>query len=141
MKLVKTRKSLRKRSLTKTAWRKLFRRCEAAMIAAVLRRDKVCLICRGSNVLQVDHSLISRKHLSTFFEIRQLCTLCRPCHCNKTFENFGTDTRVVEIVRAREGTAYITALLEKSKKIKKWSIEQFQEMTQEFNGMFLDKNK
>src|SRR3990167_457371 len=103
---------MRRVALAKTIWKKEFRKCEQAMIMAVRRRDRVCQLCYGKDCgntcLQADHAIVSRKHLSTFFEIRQLVLLGRNCHCAKTFKNHGTEIRVTEIVRKREGAAFIS---------------------------------
>ena len=132
---MKPKKPIRKKSLTKTLWKKSFRACERALISAVNRRDKVCQLCGSTTVLQMDHAIVSRKHLSTFFEIGQMVLLCRACHCSKSFDNHGLTYRVIEIVRSREGSPFINLLVEKSRQIKKWTIEELENMTKQFEGM------
>jgi shikimate kinase len=128
---------MRKRSLSKTEWKKAFRKCEAALIAAVNRRDKVCKLCGSDVVLQADHSIISRNHKSTFFEIRQMTLLCRSCHTAKTFKRFGADVKVSALVAERETMSYIEWLLEESKRVKKWSVLELEEKAADLNGMYL----
>ena len=126
---------MRQKSLVKTVWKRAFRACERAMIAAVNRRDKVCQLCKSDFVLQADHAIVSRKHLSTFFEIRQMVLLCRTCHGHKTWKNFGTEVRVAEIVRKREGVDFINWVQQQSRQIKKWSVEELENMTEYFKGV------
>src|SRR3990167_6705940 len=126
------KKGIRKKSLSKTLWKKTFRACERALIAAVNRRDKVCQLCGSKEVLQMDHAIVSRKHLSTFFEIRQMLLLCSRCHCSKSFDNHGLSYRVAEIVRNREGSHFINLLVAKSRQIKKWTIDDLEGMTKQF---------
>lgn len=139
---MKPRKTLRKKSLTKTIWKKAFRDCERALIAAVNRRDKDCQLCHGAEgdpVLQMDHAIIRRGHLAMFFEIRQMVLLCKTCHCNKTNDNFGAVYRVIEIVRRREGREFVNRITDPLiyKPAKKWSYLELENMTEEFKGMFL----
>ena len=135
------RKPIRKKSLTKTLWKKAFRACERAMIAAANRRDQKCQLCGSKEVLQMDHAIVSRKHLSTFFEIRQMVLLCQKCHCSKSFDNHGLSYQVIEIVRNREGAPFINKLVEQSRQIKKWSLDELEEMTKQFNEMYQTRNE
>ena len=126
------KKGIRKKSLSKTLWKKTFRACERALIAATNRRDLKCQLCGSKEVLQMDHAIVSRKHLSTFFEIRQMLLLCSRCHCSKSFDNHGLTYRVIEIIRKREGAPFINKLVEQSRQIKKWSIEELETMTKQY---------
>lgn len=125
---------MRKRSLTNTTWKKAFRAAERSLIAAVNRRDGNCQLCRSTEVLQMDHAIISRKHLSTFFEIRQMVLLCRSCHCSKSFDNHGLSYQVAEIVRKREGSTFVKNLVEKSRQIKKWNLTELENLTEYFKN-------
>lgn len=127
---------IRKRSKNKTLWRKSFRACERALIAACNRRDKKCQLCGSREVLQMDHAIVSRKHLSTFFELRQMVLLCRACHCAKSFDNHGLSYRVTEIVRQREGSPYINWVITESRCIKKWTVQELEDLTKQFEGMY-----
>ena len=129
------RKPLRQKSLTKTTWKRAFRACERALIAAVNRRDQFCQMpgCGSTLTLQMDHAIVSRKHLSTFFDIRQMVLLCRNCHCLKTFKCFGTEVKVTEIVRAREGSNFLNEIVDKSRQLKKWTLQELEDMTKKFD--------
>lgn len=133
------KKYLRKKSPAKTLFKKSFRLAEKALILAVHRRDEKCQLCGGNAVLQMDHAIVSRRHLSTFFEIRQMVLLCRGCHMQKTFNQFGIAYKVSDLVRKREGSDFINHIQEESRKIKKWSVAELEELTTLFNGMFLKK--
>src|SRR3990167_3269580 len=112
---------IRHRSKNGTVWKKVFRACERALIAAVNRRDKKCQLCGSTKVLQADHAIVSRKHLSTFFEIGQMVLLCQRCHCSKSFDNHGLVYKVIEIVGKREGSDFINKIVEQSRQVKKWT--------------------
>lgn len=129
------RSYLRKRSLTKTVLKRAFRECERALIDAVNRRDIVCQLCGSTVVLQMDHAIVSRKHLSTFFEIRQMVLLCQSCHCKKTYKCNGTEILVTEIVRNREGADFIRKVVEASHTLKKWSINELEDMKINFEAI------
>ena len=123
---------------------KAHRDTEKALIAAVNRRDKVCQTAgycaeKGgcSDVLQMDHAIISRKHQATFFEIRQMILLCSKAHSNKTFKNYGFDTLVHKLILEREGQMFVYLMLEKSRQIKKWTCMELETMRDQFNGLYL----
>lgn len=128
---------MRKKSLAKTELKKAFRAAEEALIEAVHRRDKLCKICGSDSILQADHSIISRRHKATFFEVRQMTLLCRACHCAKTFKRFGLDIKVAALVAEREGQSYLDWLFEESKKIKKWSLQELEEIKLNLNAVHL----
>lgn len=128
---------MRKRSLTKTLWKRAFRKTEKAMIAAVKRRDMNCRLCGSTTILQVDHVVISRRHLSCFFEIKQTLLLCKSHHFQKTYRANGVDIKVLNIIRRREGDFFIHAMVDKSHLIKKYSVQELEDLERYFNGLFL----
>jgi hypothetical protein len=79
---------------------------------------------------------VSRVHKATFFEIKQMTLLCAPCHTLKTFNRCGMPILVLEIVRRREGGDFIMDVIARSKRVKKWSLDELQKMTEEFEGMY-----
>ncbi len=127
---------IRKHSKNKTLWRRIFRACERAMIACVNRRDKACQLCGSKQILQVDHAIVSRRHLATFFEIRAQVLLCASCHLKKTFNQFGLNYKVTEVVRQREGSEYINWVITESRCIKKWSVQELEDLTNKFEEMY-----
>jgi len=128
---------MRKKSLTKTLWKKSFRAAERAMIAAANRRNDCCALCGSTNTLQMDHSIVSRKHLSTFFEIQQTVLLCRNCHCSKSFDNHGLAYQVAEIVKKREGSYFIHWIISKSREVRKWTISELENLKAYFDKLYL----
>ncbi len=138
----KIKKYIRKKSLSKTLWKKAFNNAESALIAMINRRDKDCQVASDcavsggcSDVLQMDHGLVSRKHKSTFFEPRQMILLCSKAHTKKTFKTHGFDVIVFEKIRNREGSFFVDQMLNLSQRIKKWSIQELEEMTKQFEEL------
>lgn len=127
---------IRKKSLAKTIWKRAFNACEQAMYAAVKRRDKVCVLCGSSEVLQAHHAIIGRQHKSTFFEIKQMTTLCSKCHLNATFKNNGKDIQAAAVVAERECYGYLEEMYKKSLEKKKWNLEELETMKSQFEGMY-----
>jgi len=73
-----------------------------------LRDRNKCVICTSTSVLQVDHCF-SRKTSELFFDVRNGTTLCRECHCKKSFKTSGYDRLVDRIVKQREGAEWFLA--------------------------------
>ena len=134
-------KTIRKKSLKKNATKKLLRKamnlCEKEMKAAVHRRDKVCQLCKSSNVsFDVDH-FISRRNMATYFDINNLTLLCKSCHVKKSFGYQDYEMRVMDVVCEREGKDVCEELRTKSRQIKKWDIDTLTELAKTYSRLFL----
>ena len=125
---------MRKKSLTKTLWKRAFRAAERSMIAFVNRRDKHCQLCKSTFILQSDHAIVSRRHLATFFEVKAQVLLCSKCHLKKTFNQHGLPVAVAAIVAEREGMTYVDWVIAESRKIKKYTLQELEDLTKEFNS-------
>ena len=121
-----------------TLLKRAFKAAEKSMSDAVKRRDEKCVLCGEYFGLQAHHAIISRKHKSTFFEIRQMVTLCAGCHTSATFKNHGADIRAAAIVAEREGMGYIEWLFITSREIKKWTLTELEELKTKFDLYGLD---
>ena len=138
----KPRKSL-KMAQNGPSMKMLMRQAELAMIEAVKRRDThcqtqdLCFRFGGCNkVLQVDHSIVSRAHKSTFFDVRQMTLLCQSAHFRKTWNIYGFQKVVYDIVERREGKDYIEEVVERSRTIKHWRRDELERLITELNGMW-----
>jgi len=131
---------MRKKSPLKNSSRKLLKKamqeCERAFKAAVHRRDKICQLCNYRLMLQVDH-WISRRNKSTYFSLNNLTLLCARCHTKKSFGYGDYAERVTDVVREREGEAVMKELRTLSTQIKKWTVEELNELTNAYNRMFV----
>lgn len=132
----KRRSKIRQRSNRKSELKKYWDECWAAARLAVIRRDGgKCQVCRSVRVLQADH-FISRAHKSTFFDIRNLTCVCSTCNMLKFYNRYNLPYKVAKIVEKREGPKAIEELESKARQVKKWTIEELQSLTVEFNGMY-----
>jgi|GEM_PF-5750156 len=90
-----TKKSLVKRLQSK---------CEKLWKLYALRRDKVCQLCGGKEVLQVHH-VFSRKNKRLFLDIQNSATLCRSCHMKVTWDDSAKETLRRKLI-AKDKDAY-----------------------------------
>lgn len=119
---------------------------ENAWKAACRRRDKEkCVLCDKSKengfVIQIDHCF-SRTASPLFLDPRNGTTLCSGCHFQKTYKQKAVDKIVDGYVRLREGEKWWAEAMQTatSKEIKKWNIQELEDLTKELNGMFLTTN-
>jgi hypothetical protein len=123
-------------------YKKAFRLAERAMVRAINRRDAVCQVrlvfpahqCSGP--MQIDHCL-SRRHLSIFFDPRNLTRICQGAHFKKTYQMNGYDKLVNKAVELREGPGIIDTLIELSHKIHKYYTGELLIIAEEFDKMWL----
>ena len=80
----------------------------------VIARDKRCQLCGRYDTLQVDH-FISRGCSGTFFDIRNLTTLCSACHLKKTYGVQGFDVLLYDLVNKRESKRTIEVLKKRAR--------------------------
>lgn len=139
---VKRKKGLRKFSPAKTALKKAMKTCEEAWKKAVERRaNGVCEVhgeyCRDS-VKQADH-FRSRRHGTTFFDIRNGTLVCRTLNWQKAMALDNADYRIGKVVEKREGEMAVDYLTELSIQPKKWKLDELMNLTDELNRMFTNK--
>ena len=129
---------LRSRTNKKSLLKKAHKLCWKACYEAIKRRDKVCQIhenCQGK-VLQVDH-LFSRKHLSTFYDERNLLLICSKANWEKFIGRGDTAYLVTKCAEAKWGREAIEDMGRQTRIPKKWAISELETLTQTFNEMYL----
>mgnify|MGYP001599509665 FL=1 len=135
---------MRNKSPLKKSTKKLLRKAqivfEKEMKLAVHRRDKVCQVCRSDRRLQVDH-FISRRNMSTYFDINNLTLLCGTCHTKKSFGYQDYSKRVDDVVLSREGDEVVDELRRKSRTIKKWNPEELLAMAESYKKLWNENQK
>lgn len=72
-------KPVKKRKVKKITEAAKIKAIDAATREIVLRRDRVCILCGGTDVLQWSH-LISRRRISVRWDLRNSAMMCRACH-------------------------------------------------------------
>ncbi len=93
----------------------------------------------GETILQVDHAIIGRSHDSTFFDLSNSITLCKTHHSRKTFDKRGTGYKVHKIVEQREGEEAIEELIQLSHTVKKWTIQELEDVKQILDSMYQEE--
>ncbi len=130
------RKSLSKKTLYERAWKEAW----AACVRAIKRRDKVCQVHRDSckdSILVCDH-YFSRTHKSVFFDERNLTLVCRTSNWEK-FRNRGNTAHLISrVVISKWGEAAVEDMGMQARIPKKWSIQELEELTRNFNTIYLD---
>ena len=107
------------------------------MKEAVWRRDKAtCQLCGAKNIpCDVDH-WISRRNMSTYFDLNNLTLLCKSCHTKKSFGYADFTERVTDIVREREGEAVMQELRQTANTVKKWQIDEMEHLIEIYKNIF-----
>lgn len=139
----KRKKPIRKIAKS-TLLKRALKKCERAWSQAVKRRDRnICQVhgvgCnRGPK--QSDH-FQSRKHASTFLDIRNGTWVCAHANHAKAmgWENMGW--RIGRIVEKREGPEAVDKIILASKRPKKWTLLELEEIEQSLNRMFLPEKE
>lgn len=130
------RKKLRRKSLSKkTLYARAEKNAWEACREAIKRRDKVCQVhgaeCKNA-ILVVDHFL-SRTHKRIYFDERNLTLVCRTANWEK-FRNRGdTAFRISKVVENKWGKEAIEDLGFQARIPKKYSIQELEEITRNFN--------
>lgn len=106
---------------------------------AVYRRDgfrcKICYKNQDQVVLNADH-MLSRRHKGTYYDVRNLTTLCAACNRAKFWNQANLPYRVAKIVEIREGEEAIRELEQMARKPKKWTIDELQGLIVKHDRMF-----
>lgn len=121
----------------KSPIKRVFNQAEEAMKLAIKRRDRVCQMCGGSNILQVDHCF-SRTVKQLFFDTSNLTLLCSGCHTMKTFCVKGMEKRVDDLVRARAGVAWWNKATEiaKCSPTVKFTVDELEKIKEKFDNLY-----
>lgn len=110
---------------------KLLKKYEPKMKVLIMRRDNgKCQIAGYRHIcsasLCVDHRPAKRGKHATFFDPRNLTTVCCTANMLAEFDPF-ISLRIMEVVKEREGVGTIELLERKSREIKKWSAEEIEQ--------------
>ncbi len=134
-----------KKKKKKLSQAKLLKKFEPEMKAIILARDgNVCQI-KGfpghfcSSVLMVDHRPAKRGKHSTFYDPRNLTTVCGGANLVAEFDPFISNA-IIEVVKKREGSEIVEELRAKSRLTKKWDEFQIRKWIDDCKRHFL-KNK
>ena len=129
---------LRSRTNKKTLLKKAHKACWKACYEAIKRRDKVCQVHPNctEKVLQADH-FVSRKHLNTFYDERNLLLVCSVANWQKFIGRGNVAYLIGKRVEEKWGFETIEELGRNARIPKKWSIEELEHLTKQFEEMYL----
>ena len=120
---------------------KLLKKYEQKLKPIILHRDGNKCQLEGyrhgcSPYLCMDHRPAKRGKHSTFFDPRNLTTLCISHNQSAEYDPFISD-RVLSIVRSREGKNIIELLEAESRVIKKWHFAEIEEWIEKCRHYFI----
>ena len=106
---------------------KLYDQIHAEMRRIAIKRHPVCVCCGGTNILQGGH-LISRRKMSTRFDLMNVFTQCKSCNGkHRYYPEIFTNWFLRQY-----GQEEFDYLVERSQKTKKYSIPELEELLEKY---------
>jgi len=117
------------------ALRKAIKKADTALSLYVRARDKSCVICGSRERLQAGH-LITRNAKSVRYDLRNVWTQCASCNFKHEYRPEVFTQWWIE----RFGSDAYWELVEDSKKLKKWTVEELEALTRDFQSKYNQLN-